>query len=127
MIKFNEGAPIYLQIVEKIKADVVAGKLKGGDKLPSVREIAESFKVNPNTVQRVFMELEREGVAYPQRGIGTFISEDEQLVEKLRDTQAQKYTGRYVDEMKELGMDDDEILENVKKVLEGNDNDNTQG
>ena len=127
MIKFNESAPIYLQIVEKIKADVVAGKLKGGDKLPSVREIAESFKVNPNTVQRVYMELEREGVAYPQRGIGTFISEDEQLVDKLRDTQAQKYTGRYVGEMKELGMNDDEILENVKKVLEGNENDNTQG
>lgn len=127
MIKFNESSPIYLQIVEKIKADIVAGKLKGGDKLPSVRDIAESFKVNPNTVQRVFMELEREGVAYPQRGIGTFVSEDAQLVAKLRGTQAQKYTGRYVGEMKELGMDNDEILDNVKEVLEGNENDNTQG
>ena len=127
MIKFNDSSPIYLQIVEKIKADIVAGKLKGGDKLPSVRDIAESFKVNPNTVQRVFMELEREGVAYSQRGIGTFVSEEMQLVDKLRDTQAQKYTSRYVGEMKELGMDDEEILENVKKVLEGNENDNTKG
>ena len=59
MIKFNENTPIYLQIVERLKADIVAGKLKGGDKLPSVREIAESFRVNPNTVQRVYMELER--------------------------------------------------------------------
>jgi GntR family transcriptional regulator len=57
-MKFNDNTPIYLQIVEKIKADIVAGKLKGGDKLPSVREIAESFNVNPNTVQRVYMELE---------------------------------------------------------------------
>ncbi len=127
MIKFNESSPIYLQIVEKIKADIVAGKLKGGDKLPSVREVAESFRVNPNTVQRVFMELEREGVAYPQRGIGTFVSEEPLLVEKLKDSQAQKYTGRYVAEMKELGMGNDEILENVKRFLEGNDNDNTQG
>ncbi len=127
MIKFNESAPIYLQIVEKIKADIVAGKLKGGDKLPSVRDIAESFKVNPNTVQRVFMELEHEKVAYSQRGIGTFVSEEPQLVEKLRDTQAQKYTGRYVGEMKELGMNDEEILKNVKKFLEGNCNDNIEG
>jgi DNA-binding transcriptional regulator YhcF (GntR family) len=126
VIKFNESSPIYLQIVEKIKADIVAGKLKGGHKLPSVRDVAESFRVNPNTVQRVFMELEREGVAYPQRGIGTFISEEAGLMEKLRDTQAQKYTGRYVAQMQELGMGKDEILENVRKVLEGNENDDTQ-
>lgn len=125
-MKFNESTPIYIQIVEKIKADIVAGRLKGGDKLPSVREIAESFKVNPNTVQRVYMELEREGVAYPQRGIGTFIAEDEQLVVQLKSTQAQKYTKRYVMEMKGLGMGNDEVLENVKSVLEEKKDDNTE-
>ena len=124
-MKFNESSPIYLQIIEKIKADIVAGKLKGGDKLPSVREISESFKVNPNTVQRVYMELEREGVAYPQRGIGTFITEGDELMERLKTTQAQKYTKRYVGEMQELGMEKDEVLENVKKVLEDNEHDNT--
>lgn len=124
-MKFNEGTPIYLQIIDKIKADIVAGKLKGGDKLPSVREIAETFQVNPNTVQRVYMELEREGVAYPQRGIGTFISEGQELISSLKSTQARKYTGRYVGEMKELGMKGDEILDNVKQVLEGKDNGDT--
>jgi DNA-binding transcriptional regulator YhcF (GntR family) len=123
VIKFNENTPIYLQIVEKIKADIVAGKLKGGDKLPSVREIAESFKVNPNTVQRVFMELEREGVAYPQRGIGTFITEGEEVVEKLKSTQAGKFTKRYVDEMRELGMGSDEIVQCIKRILEEDKND----
>jgi len=122
VMKFNEDSPIYVQIIEKIKADIVSGKLKGGDKLPSVREIAETFKVNPNTVQRVYMELEREGVAFPQRGIGTFIAEGEELMEKLKSTQAQKYTKRYVGEMKELGMKNNEVLDNVKKVLEGNEN-----
>lgn len=123
MIKFNENTPIYLQIVEKIKADIVAGKLKGGDKLPSVREIAESFKVNPNTVQRVFMELEREGVAYPQRGIGTFITEGDEIVEKLRSTQANKFTKRYVDEMRGLGMGSDEMIQCIKRILEEDEND----
>jgi GntR family transcriptional regulator len=121
-MKFNEDTPIYVQIIEKIKADIVSGKLKGGDKLPSVREIAENFKVNPNTVQRVYMELEREGVAYPQRGIGTFVAEGEELMEQLKTTQAQKYTKRYVGEMKELGMKNNEVLDNVKNVLEGNEN-----
>ena len=124
-MKFNEDTPIYVQIIEKIKADIVSGKLKGGDKLPSVREIAETFKVNPNTVQRVYMELEREGVASPQRGIGTFVTEGEKLVEQLKTTQAQKYTKRYVGEMKELGMKNSEVLDNVKKVLEGNENGNS--
>ena len=122
MIKFNESTPIYLQIIDKIKADIVAGKLKGGDKLPSVREIAETFKVNPNTVQRVYMELEREGVAYPQRGIGTFITDGEELISLLKTTQAFKYTKRYVGEMKELGMNNGEVLNNVEKVLEENEN-----
>src|SRR5574344_2191668 len=110
-MKFNESAPIYLQIIEKLKADIVAGKLKGGDKLPSVREIAESFRVNPNTVQRVYMELEREGIAYPQRGIGTFITEGYEIVEKLKLTQARKFIQRYVDEMRELGVDENEMVQ----------------
>lgn len=125
MIKFNENTPIYLQIVEKLKADIVAGKLKGGDKLPSVREIAEGFRVNPNTVQRVYMELEREGIAYPQRGIGTFITEGEEIVDRLRSTQARKFIQRYVDDMKELGIDENEMVQCLKSFLEGKENDHT--
>lgn len=126
MIKFNENTPIYLQIVERLKADIVSGKLKGGDKLPSVREIAESFRVNPNTVQRVYMELEREGIAYPQRGIGTFITEGDEIVEKLKLTQARKFIQRYVDEMRELGIDENEMVKSLKSFLEGAENDNTE-
>lgn len=125
MIKFNEGTPIYMQIIQKIKADIVSGKLKGGDKMPSVREFSESFKVNPNTVQRVFQELEREGITYSQRGIGTFIVEGDKLLIELKKTQAQKYAERFVDEMRELGMGKDEILEYLVKVLEGEKNGNS--
>jgi len=125
-MKFNDNTPIYLQIVEKIKADIVAGKLKGGDKLPSVREIAESFKVNPNTVQRVYMELEREGIAYPQRGIGTFVTERDEIVERLRSTQARKFIQRYVNDMRGLGMDDNQIVQSLKSFLEGEEHDHIE-
>lgn len=124
-MKFNESTPIYMQIIQKIKADIVSGRLKGGDKMPSVREFSENFKVNPNTVQRVFQELEREGITYSQRGIGTFIVEGDDILKELKDTQAQRYTERFVDEMKELGMNKEDISKYLLKVLEEKLNENS--
>lgn len=124
-MKFNESTPIYMQIIQKIKADIVSGRLKGGDKMPSVREFSENFKVNPNTVQRVFQELEREGITYSQRGIGTFIVDGDDILKELKDTQAQRYTERFVDEMKELGMNKEDISKYLLKVLEEKLNENS--
>jgi len=114
----SDKAPIYLQLIQRIKADIISGRLKAGDKMSSVREMSESFKVNPNTIQRVFLELEREGITYSQRGIGTFVCEGKELLESLRTTQAKKYTHRFVSEMTELGMEKKELMEYLKLVLE---------
>ena len=76
MYKFVSGIPIYLQIVKEIKSEMISGRLKGGDKLPSVREIAAQYQVNPNTVQRVFLELDKQGLTYSERGIGTFVKDE---------------------------------------------------
>lgn len=92
--------------------------------MPSVREMSESFKVNPNTIQRVFLELEREGITYSQRGIGTFVSGGNELIERLKTNQAEKYTNRFVNEMKELGMEKDDVMEYLKVVLEEHENEN---
>ena len=92
--------------------------------MPSVREMSESFKVNPNTIQRVFLELEREGITYSQRGIGTFVSGGNELLERLKTNQAEKYTNRFVNEMKELGMEKDDVMEYLKVVLEEHENEN---
>ena len=119
MIKFEQSSPIYIQIIQKVKADIVSGKLKGGEKMPSVREFSETFKVNPNTVQRVFIELEREGITYSQRGIGTFVAEGVEIINKLRTTQAEGYAKRFTDEMLELGLAKNEIYEYLEKILEG--------
>ncbi|WP_338032559.1 GntR family transcriptional regulator [Clostridium manihotivorum] len=121
-MNFKERSPIYIQIIEKIKADIVSGKIKGGEKLPSVRDFSESFQVNPNTVQRVFQELEKENIAYSQRGIGTFIVDGADLVNKLKNAQAQKYTKRFINEMSSLGMNKDEINKYLLKILEANSN-----
>ena len=118
MTGYDGQIPVYLQIMQKIKADIGNGTLRGGDRLPSVRELSERMTVNPNTMQRVMMELEREGVVTTRRGVGTFVSDDPEMAATLRDTQAETYTRRYVGEMRALGIPGGEVLRRVKRRLE---------
>ena len=76
-MKIDPGnhVPIYLQIAEGIRAAVAAGVYRAGETLPSLRALAVEVQVNPNTVQRAYDELEREGLVYSQRGKGLFVSE----------------------------------------------------
>ncbi|HHY46574.1 MAG TPA: GntR family transcriptional regulator [Firmicutes bacterium] len=67
--------PIYAQIAEQVKRAVAGGILLPGDQLPSVRELAMKLRINPNTVARAYLELEREGVVATQRGRGTFVAD----------------------------------------------------
>jgi GntR family transcriptional regulator len=116
--KFDGQIPVYQQIIESIKAKIVTGNLKAGDKLPSIRELSEELMVNPNTLQRVFMELEREGLVYAQRGIGNFISDAPDLISTLKSTQAEKYASRFIGEVTELGMTRDEVVGLIEKMME---------
>ncbi|AEB77159.1 GntR family transcriptional regulator [Clostridium botulinum] len=118
-IKFDEKVPIYIQIMDIIKQNIILGKLKGGDKLTSVRELSAEFKVNPNTIQRAYKELEREGFAYTQRGMGTFIVDDERIIFNLKKDTAKDIMNNFINGMKHLGFDNKEIVELVLKNLEG--------
>ena len=68
--------PIYLQIVESLRSAIAAGVFRPRESLPSLRALALETKVNPNTVQRAYDELEREGIVYSQRGKGLFVTEE---------------------------------------------------
>jgi GntR family transcriptional regulator len=71
----HSHVPIYLQIADAVRAAVAAGVYRPGEALPSLRALAVKIHVNPNTVQRAYDELEREGLIYPQRGKGLFVAE----------------------------------------------------
>ena len=71
--KINSKEPIYTQIIRYLKKSIVKGELKGGERILSVRECAGELKVNPNTIQRAYTQLEDEGLIYTQRGIGKFV------------------------------------------------------
>ena len=83
-MEFSDNLPIYLQIMNFIKTKIVSGEINGGDKLPSVREFSKELKVNPNTIQRVYQELEREELVFTQRGMGTFVTDNIQIIQKSK-------------------------------------------
>ena len=117
-MQYDNNIPIYIQIINSIKADIINGKLKTGDKLPSIREMAVKFKVNPNTLQRVYQELERANITYTQRGTGSFVREDENMVKDLKKEMATEVVENFIQSIKSFGFDDDEIIRVVKESLE---------
>ena len=109
-INFDNNLPIYLQIVEKIKIDIISGNLKSGSRIDSVRDLALFYKVNPNTMQRALMELESIGLIYTERTNGKFVTEDVSLIKKYKNEYANRVTNEYINSMYSIGYTDDEIL-----------------
>lgn len=107
--EFNEKSPIYSQIAGHIKMQIVSQEIKSGDQLPTVRELAQEAGVNPNTMQRAFTELEREGMVFSQRTSGRFVTEDNLLIGKIRQQVAKAELATFVNNMKKIGYKLDEI------------------
>ena len=115
---FNENLPIYIQIMNLVKGKMVSGKINGGDKLPSVRELSKELKVNPNTIQRTYQELEREGLVFTQRGMGTFAAEDKEVIKELKKSMAADVVNGFLMEMKKLGFSPNEIMDIISEWIE---------
>ena len=101
---FDNERPIYIQLVEKIRIDIVSGKFKRGQRLPSVRELALMLKVNPNTMQKALAELENEKLIYTERTNGKYVTEDEKLIEKTKKNLAQEKVNNYLSSMENIGI-----------------------
>ena len=111
---FNNSVPIYLQIVSEIKKQIVSGKLIPGERIPSVRELALTYKVNPNTMQKALIELEENGLIKTERTNGKFVTEDENMINKIKNDYADNLTQNYLSEMISLGITKQEIKERIK-------------
>ena len=107
---FNNDMPIYTQLVDKIKLSIVSGQLTPGEKLSTVRDLAAEAKVNPNTMQRAFQELEREGLVFSQRSSGRFVTEDVEIIMEAKKAMARKYLDSVRKSMEQLGYTGEEIL-----------------
>ena len=106
---FDEKSPIYLQIAYRVKLKIASKELSMGQQLLPVREFAQEAGVNPNTVQRAFQELEKEGLVYSARTSGRFVTEDEKLIDQKRHEIAQSLMKNFVTEMTAIGFSSPEI------------------
>ncbi|MFC3931778.1 GntR family transcriptional regulator [Streptococcus dentapri] len=114
---FDEKSPIYLQIAKNIKIKIIGHEIKQGEQLPTVRDYAEEAGVNPNTMQRAFIELEHEGMVYSRRTAGRFVTEDPVLIEKKRSELAKDELANFISNMKNIGFSNQEILAETENYI----------
>ena len=104
--KFNDGAPIYLQIVNTLKRNIASGAYPPGSRLPSVRDLALEAGVNPNTMQRALSELERSGLV-----------EDASALLDLRKSMSEEIVSEFIARLRGIGMSDEQILDTVRDKI----------
>ncbi len=108
--KLDSDRPIYTQILEVIQYQIVAGRNQPGERIPSVRDLASEAGVNPNTMQRAFAELERNGLVMAQRTSGRVVTENMEMISEVRNKLAREQIREFIDKMKKLGFEKKEIL-----------------
>lgn len=111
--QFENGTPIYLQIIDQISTDIVRGVLKPGDKMPSVRALALDAGVTPNTVQRALTALEEKGLVHTHGTSGRFVTEDAAQIRALKENKLETIIADFFENLEGLGLDRDAIVEAV--------------
>ena len=109
VLDYQDRRPLYEQIVEKFRHLILNGALKPGEKMPSVRQLAMDLSINPNTVQRAYMQLEQEGLIYPVKGKGNFIA-DSQEVRKASVNAYKRELKSLIQKGKVMGMEEEELI-----------------
>ncbi len=112
---FDNERPIYIQLVEQIEVMIISGKLPPSSKLPSVRELATRARVNPNTIQRVLLELERKNLIYTERTNGKFVSKNLARLVDSREEYIKNRVAEFVVEMHALGLNERELIKIIKE------------
>lgn len=116
---FKTELPIYLQVMTSIKRDIVTGTLSPGQKLPSVRELAVRYTINPNTAGRVYRELEGESVCFTRRGMGTFVTDNAERIREMKEEMAQELIHQFLEGMSRLGYTLEETITLIETTRKG--------
>jgi len=112
---FKGNEPIYLQIIAQFRLSIANGTYPPGTRIPAVRELALEAGVNPNTVQRAFSELERDGLIYTERTSGRFVTDDEDVLRLLKADLSSETIAQMFHQLAALGMSGSEISKAVKE------------
>lgn len=117
MWEFNSEKPVYIQIMDEIKARIISGVYQAGERMPSVRELAEEARVNPNTMQKALSETERQGLIFSMRTSGKYITNDENRIAELKSDTAKGECEIFINRMSRLGFTKDEILTIISDII----------
>ena len=114
--EFNSKSPIFKQIIETVTYRIIKGDYKSGEKLNSVRDLAVEAGVNPNTMQRALSEIENSGLIVTLRGDGRYITDDAELITRIRKNYIEENTQLFLNRMKDLDFSKAEIVDIISKL-----------
>lgn len=114
-VKFDERIPVYLQIIDYFKAKIISKEILAGEELPSRREVAQFFKVNPNTVQKAFKEMESLEIIYTNRNAPSIVTEDQDVLEGLRNDYLNQALDQFIQTVYPLEITLPRLKEKVEK------------
>lgn len=115
---FTSRAPVYLQIVSRIRADILGGVYKADEQIPPVRQLAFEAGVNPNTMQRAFSVLEEEQLFVTRGTVGRFITTDTAVLERAREALRRETVAHLLEEAKAVGLEPDQLIEAIRNRLQ---------
>jgi len=118
LVDIKSRVPIYEQIIASVKEAVITGLLSADEPLPSVRSLAGELAINPNTIQKAYSELERQGIVYSVPGKGSFVSSDTEEIEKQHRKLIKAELKKKISEAFKAGLTAENILEIIKKTEE---------
>ena len=115
---FTSDRPVYVQLAQRIRNSVVTGVYPPGGQIPSVRQLAVTAAVNPNTVQHAFAELESEGLLVSKGTTGRFVTEDPAMIERCRQQQARALVREFIRSASHISISRDELIDMIREEEE---------
>ncbi len=125
LIDFSQ--PLYEQILNQVRSSIAKGEIEMGSKMPSVRDLAQELRMNPNTVMRAYQELERDGLAEKRRGLGTYVTSSSERIASFREQLAITYIDQFLGQMSSLGLSWEDVQQYIRSKQDGNDEGGGEG
>ncbi|WP_047983083.1 GntR family transcriptional regulator [Ornithinibacillus californiensis] len=113
-IKFNNRDPVYVQVIQHFKEQIATGLFEPGQEIPSRRELANQLKINPNTAQRAYKEMEEQGLIFTERNLPSRITRDEAVIKTVREELILEAVNTFIASVQSINVPLDEALDLVK-------------
>ena len=117
-VKFNNRDPVYVQVIQHFKEQMAKGYYEPGQEIPSRRELANTLKINPNTAQRAYKEMEEQGLIFTEGNLPSRITKDEQMLKRVREELIGEAVDQFVHSVQTINVALPEVLDLVKDAYE---------